>query len=286
MYRFVTISLLLIIVTVHSQEQHQPSRTITHHPDIAITVVPKSEPEPEPFVISTELKSPSSPPIAEPPPIIDDALNNEASSSAPPPPQQPDADLVQALIDGFLGGKSNTNTNASVPQLPIAITRLVNSSVYWSADAIVVGDQSSKGDVDAARKWISGYVHEAEMLLPLVIDADWNYMTNVTDVNQRLLFETEMVGYDMIICDTITSVQILDSFLKSTSRQARQFDASLIGASNSSLQRMLELIAIEGINALPSELFDQLNYARKRIYITFDNGTICDRDRPPPCTLR
>jgi hypothetical protein len=78
---------------------------------------------------------------------------------------------------------------------------------------------------------------------------------------------------------------VLGKFVRSTSKQVKQFDMQAYAA-NDSLQRMLSMLTIEGMKALPEDRLTLLNDIKKELSSGFANGAICDKGRPPPCTLR
>lgn len=136
------------------------------------------------FVVVAESQRQQPTPHAEPtpPPVLDTSEDRRG------PPRQ-DTDIVQALIDGFLGSKPALGSNKT----SISPMRLVNTSEYWLASNLK--PPGSIKDVDMAQKWLDGYVREAEVILQEVNGAGWNYFTNLTDYHQKFLVQAEDVRF-------------------------------------------------------------------------------------------
>jgi hypothetical protein len=133
-------------------------------------------------------QQPQPQPEPTPPPVLD------VSEDRRGPPKQ-DTDIVQALIDGFLGSKPALGSNDT----SISPSRLVNTSAYWSTDNLQ--PPGSIKDLGVAQKWLDGYVKEAGVILHEVNAAGWNYFTNLTDHHQKILVESEDVRISLSFID-------------------------------------------------------------------------------------
>uniref|UniRef100_A0A914W4R4 Angiotensin-converting enzyme n=1 Tax=Plectus sambesii TaxID=2011161 RepID=A0A914W4R4_9BILA len=230
---------------------------------------PQQQPLPEPH--QQPLPEPQQPPHPEPQQqphpeptpssSLSPVLDTEEDRRGPP---KQDTDIVQQLIDGFLGSKPALGSNKT----SMSPSRFVNTSDYWFTNNLKPA--GSIKDLDAAQKWLDGYVKEAEVILQEVNGAGWSYFTNLTDHHQKILVQAE---------------DVLGKFVRSTSKQVKQFDMAAL-ASNDSLQRMMSMLTIEGMKALPEERLAELNELKKELSGAFANGAICEKGRAPPCTLR
>lgn len=97
--------------------------------------------------------------------------------------------------------------------------------------------------------------------------AGWNYQTAVSVQSKKYLDEAE---------------DGLRQFLHATSTQARQFDLNSV--SDALTKRQIELISIEGVNALEDTEFQEYNQILSSINKVFTAVDICETsDQKTPC---
>ncbi|KAJ1346707.1 hypothetical protein KIN20_001596 [Parelaphostrongylus tenuis] len=78
--------------------------------------------------------------------------------------------------------------------------------------------------------------------------------------------------------------KVLSRFVRSTSMQAKQFDANSI--QDADLKRQLAYVSFEGMSALSSSDYADFSQAQNSLNRVASDVTICDKDLPPPCTLK
>lgn len=100
--------------------------------------------------------------------------------------------------------------------------------------------------------------------------AGWNYFTSVSAETKQSLDEAEN-GFRL--------------FLGATSKQARQFDVSSI--SDTVTKRQIELISVEGMNALDNKKFSEYNNLLTTINKIFTSTDVCEVEgQKTPCLLK
>jgi hypothetical protein len=80
-------------------------------------------------------------------------------------------------------------------------------------------------------------------------------------------------------------MQVLTIFLTSTARQARQYNAGAMGT-NATLQRIMHMLGVEGMNVLGEELSNELNEAKTNLSRDMQNAAVCELGRRAGCSLR
>lgn len=181
-------------------------------------------------------------------------------------PDDLDTDVIEQLVDRFLNTGSLENNNAPKFANPVA-QALVGSSGYWNTDGLKT--PGSIKDEAAIREWIQGYQTEAQKVLKEVAAASWKYFSHASTVAKQSLNEAE---------------QVLSEFVRSTSMQAKQFSADSI--QDADLKRQLAYVSFEGMSALSSSDYADFIQAQNSLNRVASDITICDKDLPPPCTLK
>uniref|UniRef100_A0A0N5AUH0 EB domain-containing protein n=1 Tax=Syphacia muris TaxID=451379 RepID=A0A0N5AUH0_9BILA len=207
--------------------------------------------------------------------ISDDPFNPEndeedygdkAESVSTTNPDVIDDEAIQQLVNKFLNtgdggdeGSEKVNKNASA---------LINSSSYWNLET---SPERSIKDPAVIKKWLDGYEVEALKVLHEVATTGWNYFTSISPLNKQMLDEAE-------------EVEMLAQFVKSTSKQARQFDLSAI--EDPKLKRQINLLTVEGINALNKTEYQQFTDLQSEINKAIADASICEQGKPKPCLLK
>lgn len=107
--------------------------------------------------------------------------------------------------------------------------------------------------------WLSGYSEEAEKVLQQVAISGWNYFTAASPLTKQYLDEAENVAR---------------RFLKSSAKQAEQFDLSVV---ESPVERkQLDVITEQGINALPSDDLNKYNNILGKINKIYTTHEVCE----------
>ncbi|KAI6187721.1 Angiotensin-converting enzyme [Aphelenchoides besseyi] len=167
-------------------------------------------------------------------------------------PDDVDNDIIQELVDQFLNKgtldqtqSKKTNTEAQA---------LINSSSYWDTHDLEAA--LSIRDGKAASKWLAGYSEEAQKVLRQVAVAAWKYFTSASPITKQALNEAEDVAR---------------LFLKSSAKQAQQFDPSSL--EDPIERKQLSVISKEGLNALDAKSLSRYNDLLaniNRIYTSVD----------------
>lgn len=119
-------------------------------------------------------------------------------------------------------------------------------------------------------EWVKGYNTESAKILKEVASSAWNYFTAVSGDTKRYLDEAE-AG--------------MRKFLHATSTQARQFDLESI--THDLTKREIELISIEGVNALGDKEYREYNKILSTINKVLTTVDICETaDQKSPCILK
>ncbi|VDM54517.1 unnamed protein product [Angiostrongylus costaricensis] len=181
-------------------------------------------------------------------------------------PDDLDTEVIEQLVDRFLNTGSLVNNNAPKFANPVA-QALVGSSSYWNTDGLEA--PGSIKDEAEIRRWIQGYQTEAQKVLKEVAAAGWKYFSHASPAAKQSLNEAE---------------EVLSRFVRSTSMQAKQFDADSI--QDADLKRQLAYVSFEGMSALSPTDYATFNQAQTSLNRVASEVTVCDRDLPPPCTLK
>ncbi|KAI1725833.1 angiotensin-converting enzyme domain-containing protein [Ditylenchus destructor] len=203
--------------------------------------------------------------------LFDDlSVEDYSESVEPTKPDGVDNEAIQQLIDKFL----NKGTLEEVKEEKVnkEAQALVNSSAYWSLDNLV--PEHSIGDSGKAAEWLRGYTVELEKILHQVAFAGWNYFTSASPITKQYLEEAE---------------EIARLFLKSTARQARQFDVTTFADPNpSSVASQIELVMKEGMNALNSDDLNEYNRLLVKINQVYTSTAICElaSKEGTPCLIK
>ncbi|KAE9555633.1 hypothetical protein FO519_001104 [Halicephalobus sp. NKZ332] len=178
-------------------------------------------------------------------------------------PDDVDNDVIQELVDRFLNkGTLEEDTSKKVNK---AVDTLVGSSSYWKPVKAETKD-SIKDNAEAVN-WVKGYNSEAPKILKEVASAGWNYFTAAGSETKRYLDEAE---------------DGLRKFLHATSTQARQFDLNSV--TDETVRRQIELISIEGVNALENKEFKEYNKILFDIHKIYADTTLCETPgQKAPC---
>ncbi|KAI3415511.1 hypothetical protein GPALN_005117 [Globodera pallida] len=184
-------------------------------------------------------------------------------------PADVDNEVIQSLVDNFL----NKGTPVDVPPAvgpgqpeksdaePLKLNKeaqaLINSSDFWR----ITNLEPSNSISDPARlqAWLNGYSGELQRVLQQIAQAGWNYFTSASFTTKQYLDEAEEVGR---------------AFLRATSRQSRQFNASMFPLG--SAQRVqLSILAQQGINALEATDLHEFNRILSAINKQFTHTQLC-----------
>lgn len=76
-------------------------------------------------------------------------------------------------------------------------------------------------------------------------------------------FQNKGVGKESVLLFRGFELQTLGKFVKSSSKQAKQFDIAAI--EDKSLKRQFELLLVEGISALDEDDFNEYNELQKQV---------------------
>ncbi|KAM3725070.1 Inactive angiotensin-converting enzyme-related protein [Dirofilaria immitis] len=193
---------------------------------------------------------------------IDEDDSNSADSSKP---GAIDNEAIEELVNRFLN--SDNVEDGKEEKLNKEALKLINSSKYW--DISNLEPEGSIRDDKKAEEWMNGYAVEAQKVLREVALAGWNYVTSVSHLTKQLLDEAE---------------ETLGKFVKSSSKQAKQFDVAAI--ENKSLKRQFELLLVEGISALDENDFNEYNELQKLIARTYAETSVCETDNATICPYR
>ena len=171
--------------------------------------------------------------------------------------------MIQELVDRFLN--KGTLEEDKTTKVNKAVEALIGSSDYWNPAQPETKD-SIKDNAEAV-KWVEGYNKEASKILKEVASAGWNYFTAAGSQTKRYLDEAE---------------EGLRKFLHATSTQARRFDPSSI--TDERAKRQVELISIEGVNALENADFKEYNAILYNLHKIFTDTIICETPgQKTPC---
>ncbi|VDM41657.1 unnamed protein product [Toxocara canis] len=228
---------------------------------------PTEEPKPEPEPVPGS----RGPPVPEPPSAaIDDEMeqisaedygDNKESAK----PDEVDNDVIQQLVDRFLNtGSTDEEKEAKVNK---AAQALVNSSAYWDMSSIQA--ERSIKDPAMAKKWMDGYSAEAQKVLYQVTTAGWSYVTSVSHLTKQIFDEAE---------------EVLSEFVKSSSKQAKQFDMSSVD--DPLLRKQFQMLSVDGMNALNDASRQEFSQIQSKINKMIAEAGICEMDKPPPCLLK
>uniref|UniRef100_F1KUV8 Angiotensin-converting enzyme n=1 Tax=Ascaris suum TaxID=6253 RepID=F1KUV8_ASCSU len=242
--------------TAEPSSQPEPTSAIEHEPK------PESEPAP------VSIKQPAPEPSGLP--TVDDdveqiSAEDYGDNTESTKPDEVDNDAIQQLVDRFLNtGSTDEGKEAKVNK---AAQALINSSAYWEMSSIQ--PEHSIKDPAEAKKWVDGYSAEAQKVLYQVTTAGWSYVTSVSHLTKQIFDEAE---------------EVLAEFLKSSSKQAKQFDLSSID--DPSLRKQLQMLSVNGMNALDDTSFKEFNEIQSKINKMIAEVGICELDKPPPCLLK
>ncbi|CAG9537992.1 unnamed protein product [Cercopithifilaria johnstoni] len=188
--------------------------------------------------------------------------NSNADSSKP---GAIDNDAIEELVNRFLN--SDVAEDGKEEKLNKEALKLINSSKYWDVNNLE--PEGSIGDNKKAQEWINGYAVEAQKVLREVALAGWNYVTSVSHLTKQLLDEAE---------------ETLGKFVKSSSKQAKQFDIAAI--QDKLLKRQFELLLVEGISALDENDFNEYNELQKLIAKAYAETSVCETGNATICPYR
>ncbi|VDN00748.1 unnamed protein product [Thelazia callipaeda] len=196
-----------------------------------------------------------------------DQLDEEiySSSEDSSKPDTIDNEAIEELVNRFLS--SDLTTDAKETKLNKEALKLINSSKYWNVDNLE--PEGSIHDSSKAREWMNGYAVEAQKVLREVAIAGWNYVTSVSHLTKQFLDEAE---------------EILAKFVKSSSKQAKQFNIESI--EDPLLRRQFELLLVEGISALDDADFEEYTELQKLISKTYVETAICEVNSTTMCPYR
>ncbi|VDK82126.1 unnamed protein product [Litomosoides sigmodontis] len=191
----------------------------------------------------------------------DDSSSNADSSK----PGAIDNEAIEELVNRFLN--SDAAEDGKEEKLNKEALKLINSSKYWNVNDLQ--PEGSIRDDKKAQEWINGYAIEAQKVLREVALAGWNYVTSVSHFTKQLLDEAE---------------ETLGKFVKSSSKQAKQFDIAAI--KDKSLKRQFELLLVEGISALDENDFNEYNELQKLIAKAYAETSVCETSNATICPYR
>ncbi|KAK6111637.1 Angiotensin-converting enzyme family protein [Brugia pahangi] len=197
----------------------------------------------------------------------DDAerFDEDDSNADSSKPSAIDNEAIEELVNRFLN--SDAAEDGKDEKLNKEALKLINSSKYW--DVSNLEPEGSIRDSKKAQEWMNGYAVEAQKVLREVALAGWNYVTSVSHLTKQLLDEAE---------------ETLGKFVKSSSKQAKQFDIAAI--EDKSLKRQFELLLVEGINALDENDFNEYNELQKLIAKAYAETSVCETDNTTICPYR
>ncbi|KAK0396922.1 hypothetical protein QR680_001913 [Steinernema hermaphroditum] len=178
-------------------------------------------------------------------------------------PDDIDNDVIQKLVESYL----NPEENKPKQRVNKEVEKLINSSPFWNLNEAKAAN--SIKDEDMAQEWMNGYTNEAQKILYQVAVAGWNYFTNVQPNNKDALDEAE---------------DALALFVKSSSKQAKQFDISKMN--NPFLKREFEILTVDGMSALDAEKYGEFNEVNAKINRDFINTEICEFKGQNPCIIK
>ncbi|VDK65985.1 unnamed protein product [Onchocerca ochengi] len=190
---------------------------------------------------------------------------DESSSADSSKPGAIDNEAIEELVNRFLN--SDAAEDGKEEKLNKEALKLINSSKYWDVNNLE--PEGSIRDSKKAQEWMNGYTVEAQKVLREVALAGWNYVTSVSHLTKQLLDEAE---------------EILGKFVKSSSKQAKQFYIAAI--EDKSLKRQFELLLVEGINALDENDFNEYSELQKLIAKTYAETSVCETDNTTICPYR
>lgn len=171
--------------------------------------------------------------------------------------------MIQELVDRFLN--KGTLEEDKSKKVNKAVEALIGSSDYWNPVKSETKD-SIKDNAEAV-KWVEGYNKEVQKILKEVASAGWNYFTAAGAETKRYLDEAE---------------EGLRKFLHATSTQARQFDLNSV--TDEITKRQIELISIEGVNALENSDFKKYNDLLYNIHKIYTDTIVCETPgQKTPC---
>ncbi|VDK44288.1 unnamed protein product [Anisakis simplex] len=172
-----------------------------------------------------------------------------------------DNDVIQQLVDRFLNtgnteDEKETKVNKAAQSLP----------------------EHSIKDPALAKKWMDGYSVEAQKVLYQVTTAGWSYVTSVSHLTKQLFDEADQVE------KKLSFFEVLSEFVKATSKQAKQFDLSVI--EDPILRKQFEILSIDGVNALDDASLQEYSDIQAAINKKITDAAICELDHSPPCVLK
>uniref|UniRef100_A0AAF5PJ94 Angiotensin-converting enzyme n=2 Tax=Wuchereria bancrofti TaxID=6293 RepID=A0AAF5PJ94_WUCBA len=190
---------------------------------------------------------------------------DDSSNADSPKPSAIDNEAIEELVNRFLN--SDAAEDGKDEKLNKEALKLINSSKYW--DVSNLEPEGSIRDSKKAQEWMNGYAVEAQKVLREVALAGWNYVTSVSHLTKQLLDEAE---------------ETLGKFVKSSSKQAKQFDIATI--EDKSLKRQFQLLLVEGINALDENDFNEYNELQKLIAKAYAETSVCETNNTTICPYR
>ncbi|VBB29121.1 unnamed protein product [Acanthocheilonema viteae] len=190
----------------------------------------------------------------------DDSSNADSSK-----PGAIDNEAIEELVNRFLN--SDAADDGKEEKINKEALKLINSSKYWDVNNLE--PEGSIRDSKKAQEWMNGYAVEAQKVLREVALAGWNYVTSVSHLTKQLLDEAE---------------ETLGKFVKSSSKQAKQFD--IVAIEDKSLKRQFELLLVEGISALDENDFKEYNELQKLIAKAYAETSVCETGNATICPYR
>ncbi|OZC10660.1 dipeptidyl carboxydipeptidase family protein [Onchocerca flexuosa] len=240
-----------------------PIQSTEFLPQLGLETISNSKPSPANLSNTTPASSDQNNAFDDDVERIDEEDDSNSADSSKP--GAIDNEAIEELVNRFLN--SDTAEDGKEEKLNKEALKLINSSKYWDVNNLE--PEGSIRDGKKAQEWMNGYTVEAQKVLREVALAGWNYVTSVSHLTKQLLDEAE---------------EILGKFVKSSSKQAKQFDIAAI--EDKSLKRQFELLLVEGINALDENDFNEYNELQKLIAKTYAETSVCETDNTTICPYR